>query len=398
MPSQFYTAQEACHQLNISAASLYAYVSRGLIRSEALPGERKKRYLAADVQALLQRKAIRQAPEQAAMGALNWGLPVMESGISQIQNGVLSYRQRPLESLITLSYPELLELLWQAPITEFESPLIPDLEMPTSPLSSWTERLQMYLPWLAAHDLQSFDLSPEGALRSSRALLNWVWSLISGVRLRPEAPAKRSSAVPQDPSQNLPLNTEQQALLQCLLLISADHELNISSFTARCVASAQGTPHAAVSAALAALGGMRHGGNSLQVQAVLNAACQDGVLPALKNHLRRQGQIPGFGHSLYPEGDPRWVLLRPFLEPFAQQPTLAKGLELVHWGQELTGQQPTLDLALVLASSCLLPQHLNALDWFALGRLPGWLAHIQEQYQQGQMIRPRAKTKPEQTA
>src|SRR5688500_5047696 len=77
------TAAEACERLGIQPASLYAYVSRGLIRSESGPDPRSRRYVAEDVERLLQKKALRRAPENAAQLALDWGLPVLDSSVSR---------------------------------------------------------------------------------------------------------------------------------------------------------------------------------------------------------------------------------------------------------------------------------------------------------------------------
>src|SRR6202043_2955955 len=64
-------------------------------------------------------------------------------------------------------------------------------------------------------------------------------------------------------------------LRRCLVLL-ADHELNASTFVARCVASTAATPYAVVSAALSALSGRRHGGASARAEALLHEIAQHG--------------------------------------------------------------------------------------------------------------------------
>ena len=79
------TAAQAAHALSISLPTLYAYVSRGLIRSEAAgDAKRRRRYRAEDVRALKQRKELRRNPAKAVEGALHWGEPVMESAITMM--------------------------------------------------------------------------------------------------------------------------------------------------------------------------------------------------------------------------------------------------------------------------------------------------------------------------
>src|SRR5512143_3483631 len=91
--SRYLTAREAAKQLGVSLPTLYAYVSRGLIRSEA--GEdirRQRRYHAEDVQRLKERKEQRRDPTRATAQALHWGTPLLESTLTFINEGKLYYR------------------------------------------------------------------------------------------------------------------------------------------------------------------------------------------------------------------------------------------------------------------------------------------------------------------
>ena len=85
--------------LGITTATLYSYVSRGLIRSEEGVGKsRARRYVAADVLALKERKAQRRNPKKAA--ALDFGSPVLESGITLLEDGKLYYRGQDVLNLV----------------------------------------------------------------------------------------------------------------------------------------------------------------------------------------------------------------------------------------------------------------------------------------------------------
>src|SRR5688572_1067391 len=97
----YLSAAEAAEELGISAATLYAYVSRGLIRSETGPDPRSRRYRTEDVWALKRRKQNRREPERAAEDALHWGLPVLQSGLSLIRDGRLYYRGHDVVDLAT---------------------------------------------------------------------------------------------------------------------------------------------------------------------------------------------------------------------------------------------------------------------------------------------------------
>jgi len=115
------------------------------------------------------------------------------------------------------------------------------------------------------------------------------------------------------------------------------------------------------------------------------------VRRVLAQRLQRGQAIPGFGHRLYPDGDPRGkLLLRLAAETYPDSLSVALAQRLAETMQEETGRQPTLELALVtLANALGLPEG-SALSLFALGRTVGWIGHALEQYQSGQMIRPRA--------
>ncbi|MCA9691220.1 MAG: citrate synthase, partial [Myxococcales bacterium] len=164
------------------------------------------------------------------------------------------------------------------------------------------------------------------------------------------------------------------------------HELNVSAFTARCVASARATPYMVVTAALAALQGHRHGGETLRTAAMLDEPGAPTRVIAAR--LERGERIPGFGHPLYPEGDPRARALLSLARPGRP---LARARAFVKAARALLDSEPTLDLGLVaLARSLELPQHA-ALSLFAVGRAVGWIAHALEQYAVEPMIRPRAR-------
>jgi citrate synthase len=102
-------------------------------------------------------------------------------------------------------------------------------------------------------------------------------------------------------------------------------------------------------------------------------------------HLAYGMAIPGFGHPLYPEGDPRASALLAAFDPPRQ---FERMMETV---RTATGQLPNLDFALLAMSQrCGLPPDAP-FSLFALGRCVGWLAHAIEQAATGQLIRPRAR-------
>src|SRR5262245_60588565 len=111
---RYLTAREAAAALNVSLATLYSYVSRGMLRSEPVAGDpRVKCYLREDVSRLVERKELRSDPAKAAARSLNWGAPVLDSALTLIAGGRIYYRGRDaLELAQKASVEEVAALLW----------------------------------------------------------------------------------------------------------------------------------------------------------------------------------------------------------------------------------------------------------------------------------------------
>jgi citrate synthase len=182
-------------------------------------------------------------------------------------------------------------------------------------------------------------------------------------------------------------------LIRRALILCADHELNVSSFTARCVASAGSHPYAVVIAGLAALEGTRHGGVSARVESMLDSlkrAKQPRI--GIAARLRRGESIDGFGHPLYRGGDPRATeLLQLLQDRYGKSRELAFILDVADAAATLTRERPNLDFSLAAVARVLRLPAGAPLTIFAIGRTIGWIGHAIEQYATNQLIRPRAR-------
>ena len=392
LPNTTYlTAKQAAEYLGVSTATLYSYVSRGLLRSEPTgTNSRTRRYLAADVYALRQRKEQRRNPSSVAATVLDFGEPVLNSGITLILGGRLYYRgydacdlarDEPFENVANLLWTgELAPPTLDTPLPAAWLTLIDHVPPQTTPLAA----LQSLLPLVQTLDASAHDMAPATIAQLGQSIIRLLIAIIGG-----EPRAKSVVAGLMRAWQ--PAQPDASALLNAMLVLTADHELNISSFTARCVASTGAPPHAALAAALAALQGPRHGGQTLRCEAFLREVAWDGP-QAVTNRLRRGDDLPGFGHLLYPDGDPRAQYLIDAALAVAPDSAAASVVRTT-LDTVLTqvGLSPNVDFGLVAAGRILgLPAGAPLLI-FALGRIAGWIGHIIEQYQADQLIRPRAR-------
>ena len=386
--NQYLSAKEAAAELGIQVPTLYAYVSRGLLRSEEAEGKtRARRYLREDVVAFKQRKEMRQDPGKAVASALHFGAPVLASGITLIENGRFYYRGHDAIPLAQEhSFAEIASLIWSG---TFDDNILDVAPFPVPNRSDLPviDAFQAVLPIAAAQDFTAYDLSETAVTQTGARILQLLTAVFTQQSVAANHP------IPQQIQHALTPDDETAAdLFNAALILCADHELNISSFTARCVASAGSTPYAVVIAGLSALKGPKHGGYTERVEALFQeAGTPENAAGTIASRLRRGEEIPGFGHPLYPEGDPRGEALMKMLalaQPGALGFELARGLETAVFHS--IGLKPNIDFSLVALSHALnLPPH-SAIALFALGRIVGWIGHAIEQYQLEQLIRPRA--------
>jgi citrate synthase len=389
---RYMTAKEAAALLGVKEATLYAYVSRGLIRSEAISdAPRQRLYLAEDVQKLAARKAQRRDPAQAAREALHWGTPMLESALTLITENTLYYRGYDAVRLARAhTFEEVATLLWIGSLEPAEElfaskPLLASCMWPSADAHlPILQRLQVALALAAAEDLSAYDLRPEAVAQTGARIL-WLMTAVAAQVDTLDTTIAGTLAQAWHPGTT--------ALLNAALILCADHELNASSFTARVVASVAAHPYAVVLAGLAALDGFKHGGQTKQATAFLRVVGEPSrVRLVIAERLRRGERLPGFGHRLYPDSDPRAVALFSLLaEAYPTSPALTLAHAVIREATAVTNGAPTIDFALAVLEHTLQLPYGTGLTLFAIGRTVGWIGHALEQYQGERMIRPRAR-------
>ncbi len=394
----FYTAAEAAELLGITNATLYSYVSRGVIRSENGPGK-SRRYSAADIDALLTKKDFRKHPEHIAATSLYWGAPTLETKLTYIDGKDVYYKGRQVTELAgAYTFEEVASFLWTdsfsaVKITDSSTVLLQKAEELTHTNTIFSavdiiDKIQSLLPVIGSLDPVAYETSPNVIMRIGAEIIVLETAIVTGSFASGGTIAERLCAAWHGNIADEIKNT-----LNTALILIADHELNISAFTARCAASAGTTPYRSVTAALSAFQGTKHGAAVERVAAFFAAAASaPSVAEAISAALRRGEIIPGFGHPLYPEGDPRAAYLLGQLEQtHSADPALERIRAVCAYMETTLGTHPNIDLALyALAQAIGAPADAPKL-LFVIGRTAGWIAHILEQTAAGALIRPRAK-------
>jgi citrate synthase len=393
---QHVDSKAAARHLGVSPRTLYAYVSRGLIRS--VPGERgrPRLYALADLERLRVRRDARRGHGAVAAGALRWGEPVLDSAITAITPRGPAYRGQLAVDLAAAGarFENVAELLWSGYLPDTVV-LWPRVALPVAQLAKLVpygakplDVMPLVVQAAALLDPQRSDGRPDAIVARGRRLIPLLAaSLAPDFATASVTRSLNASTIAAIAARALGLDDEVAPTLDRALVLLADHELNASSFTARVAASTDADPYACVTAALAALSGPRHG---TAAEAIARFADEVGgpeqARAAIRTARRKGTGLPGFGHPLYPAGDPRAAPLLALARDSGQR--RARTL-LAH--ADAADVPPSVDIGLAALVAALGLPPTAASGLFAVARSAGWLAHVLEQRAQSFLLRPRAR-------
>ena len=406
----YLTAKEATAWLDIKRETLYAYVSRGLVRTTVDAHDAHARlYLRDDLEALKTRSAARRGHAPVAAGALRWGEPVLETAVSSVENGRLGYRGLDVEDLVARGIPfeNVAELLWSgvlptaaviwddAPRARLKAAL--DVEMRAASeqatAATWFRRVNLRLA-LAAQADDGQDETSFTATGRARAVIRLVARRDAAASRDPVAALVVARFIPRIGAGHLAAAVR---VVDQALVLSADHELNSSTFAARIAASTGADLYAAFGAGLGAMSGPLHGGAFAPIEDLLDQIrTPKEARQAITAARAQRRSVPGFGHPLYPLGDPRAKALFAAIgrhpspsKKAAARRDIIEALVKAAYDEDLP--PPSVDLALVAVTTVLGMPRGTANALFTIGRLAGWTAHILEQRMMDFQLRPRAK-------
>jgi citrate synthase len=413
--TDFLTAAQAAQRLGVKPATLYAYVSRGVLRRNHAADGRSSLFDSEEVEQLVRRGRPRRPAGVADI--------TVESAITEITGDRLRYRGLDVIRLATSrTFEDVAELLWTG-----EFPALPPASWRATPaalaagrgaqaaLPAGTlllERFQVIVPAMAATDPLRLQLDPAAVIAAGR-------SIIAGLVdcLPPAVPDYPISDYPSmdypdsdnpgtdNPGTDYPIadrlwprlcdrraSPALRRALSAALVLLADHELAASTLAARAAASVRADPYAVVATGLGAVGGALHGGASLGAEAMLAAAAGPDDVPRVVGELLRRGEkVPGFGHFVYRTGDPRAVLLLDLVRRAAPKSgQLAVAEAVLAEVRRKSLPEPNIDFAIATLARVAGMVRGSGEAVFAVARTAGWIAHALEAYAGPGPLRPRA--------
>ena len=411
--SERLSTAEAAERLGVKPATLYAYVSRGLRGRERSADGRTSTFDPAEIDRLAR-------PGRARRGRRPAAELLVPSALTAIDRGLPWYRGLAVPELAgTRSFEEVAEWLWNArfpdpvPAWRASQPALDAGRQAQAALPHGAlplERIRVIAAALPAGDELRLELRPAAVTAAGRSLVAGLVDCLP--RRAPRPPGRRGQREARTPGRPgrpppdagpiaarlwmglSPLDPEPELVrvVDAALVLLADHELAASTLAARVAASVRADPYAVASAGLAVVSGSLHGGASLGIEALLDEIDRpDQAASVVGTRLRRGERLRGFGHRLYPDGDPRAATLLARLRATADSsPRMEVVDSLLQAARRRGLPEPNVDLALAALAHVTGMTHGAGEAIFATARTAGWIAHALEEYERNAPIRPRA--------
>lgn len=371
------TTAEAAHRLGVRPQTLYAYVSRGRLTSTRLPGRRGSAFDADEVDALAGRSRT-----AAATGAVE----TVRSRVTSFEGDELTYRgRRAVDLARAMPFEAVARLLWEGSPTGGPGDDSPfpvaarDVARARQALAVLPvtarlgDRLRVAVSVLGACS-PPVDADAAAVRRTAGRLLGSTAAALSPVPLGEQAVGTAARLAPLLTRDGGPGPAAAQ--LDPVLVLLADHGLAVSTVAARVAASARAPVSSVVSAALGAADGHLHATASTLAYRFLAEALADppaSVVTAVAERRRAGTALPGFGHLVYTERDPRADAL---LDRLPDHPVA----DVVEGLRDVVEEFPNVDLALAAFAHAHGLRADSGEFLFEFARTAGWVAHALEEY------------------
>jgi citrate synthase len=388
------SAAEATARLGVKPQTLYAYVSRGLVRRQRPAGSRTSRYSRRDVDRLA--APGRTRPTRAGAEV------VVDQAITAIDPaGHLAYRGwDATRAAVDAHYEQVAAWLWGSTFGPNDhwaadprglvTARAVQAALPAS--TALPDRLRVAVAALRPGDPLRDDRRVASVAARAGTMLATLVEALPPVDPR-DVPASTGSLARRLWTRVSPLEpvTRRVRALDRALSLLADHELATSTLAVRVAASTWADPYLLLLTGLATAGGPLHGGASQFVRALLRDAVHTDAETAVGRALRDDQLVPGFGHAVYDGPDPRAPVLLDAVEaakPPGELWRAAHGvLEVM---ARAGGPHPNVDFALGVLTESMRMVDGAGEAIFALARSAGWIAHGLEEYQHRLRFRIRA--------
>jgi citrate synthase len=406
-------AQQATQWLGIRSATLYAYVSRGLIRSVSISGQRQRLYLREDLVRLRTKAQARSGQSAIAASALNLGQPIIPTQITEITPEGPSYRGKLAIDLVKqeASFEQVTELLWTGmwhaqPFNwkSYPEPVVMQRLTDRLPEGAIQHQMVEIFASVVMHlalgrgaiEKRLVSGSLLQAAREILLALAGCMGLLGPKKRYVHARSGIGFAEVVLQALGAPLSTENIRTMNAILVLMADHELSPGTLSARVAASSGASVHSCVAAAMSVSSGTEVAliYNSIG-QFVKNGTSVSALLTKAQELVESGQRVPGFDHPLYPNGDPRARSLLALIKTRGRlKGRASKLVALSDFMAQRFALYPRHECALVALCDSMGLDESAAPALFALGRVAGGVAHVQEQRLSTILIRPRAKFMP----
>lgn len=366
---------QAADALGVRPATIYAYVSRGVLQRTTTVTDAGQRVSLFDRDEVLALAVERSRPRAGVVATL------IESEVTELDpRGRLSFRGHDVAELAEHTFEEATAVLWQQPHY---------VPWPSAP-AAWAkaaaraadsaqvelpqDRVMLALMHAATADEHRDDLSHGHVLAVARGAIQLGVSAVGGRDGAPVAAELWRAFVGREPDES------ERRAIEAALIVLLDHELAASTLAARVAASTHADPWMSLLAGLASMRGPRHGAASRQATRLLRHWLETHSVPAV---------VSGFGHKVYERMDPRAEIILDRVCGIA--PNLIEEIdELIVAVAREHSLLPNVDLGLAaLAVAADLPEGATE-TLFMISRTAGFAAHILEEYPHGLRYRPRA--------